>query len=201
MSFRSKGFTIFEMMVSVAIMVVISTIIAGNQSKYTSGASLKNVANDLGLSLRQAQVYGISVKELNPGSETFSTGYGVAFDLTGAPVGDDKSFIFFADRNTPPNGQYDGTWDCPLGGSSECLDKTLLNSGNYISDLCVIEALGENCDDITSLDISFLRPAIEARIFYNGGSTGVRGARIELRSPDGKQNSVTVYTTGQISVQ
>lgn len=186
-------------MVSVAIMVVISTIIASNQSTYTSGASLKNVANDLSLSMRQAQVYGISVKELTPGSNTFTTGYGMSFDLSAAPVGDDKSFIFFADRDV--DGVYSDTWDCPLGGASECLDKTVLTSGNYVSDLCIIDASGENCDGITRLDISFVRPAIEAKIYYNGGSTGVRGARIMLSSPDGKDNSVVIYTTGQISVQ
>jgi prepilin-type N-terminal cleavage/methylation domain-containing protein len=200
MSFPSnRGFTIFEMMISVAIMVIITTVIASNQSSYTSGASLKNVANDLSLSMRQAQVYGISVKEVTPGLEEFTVGYGMAFDLTAAPVGDDKSFIFFADRDV--DGKYDDTWDCPLGGTSECLDKTVLTAGNHISDLCIIDALGENCEGITSLDISFARPAIEAKISYNGGSPGVRGARIELSSLDGKTNSVVVYSTGQISVR
>jgi prepilin-type N-terminal cleavage/methylation domain-containing protein len=199
MSFPSnRGFTIFEMMISVAIMVIITTVIASNQSSYTSGASLKNVANDLSLSMRQAQVYGISVKEVTPGLEEFTVGYGMAFDLAAAPVGDDKSFIFFADRDV--DGVYDNTWECSLS-DTECLDKTVLTAGNHISDLCIIDASGENCDGITSLDISFARPAIEAKISYNGGSTGVRGARIVLSSLDGKTNSVVVYTTGQISVR
>lgn len=197
MSFRSnKGFTMLELMVSVGIMIVISTVIASSQSTYSSGASLKNVANGLSLSLRQAQIYGISVREFTAGPSSFSAGYGVAFNLDAVPTGDDKSFLFFADRN-PLNGQYDGTWNC----DNECLDKTVLQGGNYISDLCVIaQGGGENCD-VSDLDISFLRPAIEARIYYNGGSTGVSGAKIELKSPDGKENTVTIYTTGQISVQ
>lgn len=193
----NQGFTILELMVSVGIMVVISTVIVANQSTYSSGASLKNVANDLGLSLRQAQVYGISVKEFNPGSSIFNTGYGIAFNLSASPVGDDKSFIFFADRDV--DGQYDSTWDCPLGGASECVDKTTIPAGNYIYDICVIEPGGENCD-VTRLEISFIRPAIEAKIYYDG-LTGVRGARIELRSAEGKSNSVVIYTTGQVSIQ
>lgn len=194
----SKGFTIFELIVSVTIMVIISSIIAGSQSQYTSGASLKNVANDLSLSLRQAQVYGISVREITPGSETFTAGYGVAFNLAPEPVGDAESFIFFADRDL--DGVYDDTWDCPISASSECLDETVLSSGNAVIDLCVTVSGTEDCS-IERLDVSFKRPAIEARISWDGGATGATRARIVLGSPAGKEYSVSIYTTGQISVQ
>lgn len=184
-------------MISVIIMIIISTVVAGSQSRYTSGASLKNVANNIGLSIRQAQIYGISVKELTPGSEDFSVGYGLSFNTSF--LGDNKAYIFFADRNG--NGTYSGTWDCPISGSSECLDKTPLTAGNIVSDLCIIDSGGEVCNGIDKLDISFVRPAIEAKIYYNDGVTGVIGAKVILSSPDGRTNSVTVYTTGQVSIQ
>lgn len=185
-----------ELMVSMGIMFLISTMIAGNQSQYTSGASLKNIANDLGLSLRQAQVYGISVKEISPESNEFTAGYGVAFDL----AEDDKSFIFFADRDR--DGAYDDSWSCASGGESECLDKTVLLSGNYISDLCVIDDNENYSCGSDELSIIFLRPAIEARIYEGGGEigSGEIGACVELGAVDGRKYSVEVYTTGQISV-
>lgn len=194
---KRRGFTVIELLVSIAIMVIISTIVASSQSRYTSGASLKNVANDIGLSLRQAQIYGISVKELGAGTEVFTSGYGLAFNIESAPSGDDKGFIFFADENS--DGVYDEGWECPI--NSECLDKTVLTAGNVISDLCIIVGENEDCGNITDLNISFVRPAIEAKIYYNGGMTGVTGARIELTSLNGEENTITVYTTGQISVK
>lgn len=198
-SHKDKGFTLLELIVSIGIMLVISSVIISGQGRYTSGVSLRNVANDLGLSLRQAQIYGVSVKELAPGGGNFNVGYGIAFNTATPPSGDEQSFIFFADRNG--NGIYDGTWDCPLGPTSECLDKTTLTSGNHVSDLCIIASGVETCEDISRLDISFVRPAIEARIYYNGGAMGASGAEVKLGSLDDRENSVTIFSTGQISVQ
>ncbi|MBX4195659.1 hypothetical protein KW796_01730 [Candidatus Parcubacteria bacterium] len=190
-------------MITVGVMLALTSIIGFNQSRYTSGAALKNLANNLGLSLRQAQVYGISVKEYSPGAAGgFSAGYGVEFDISSG--GDNTSYIFFADRS-PLNGRYDGNFTCPIGGASECLDKITMSGGNTVSKLCtIVDASGtESCNGITRLDISFVRPAIEAKISYNGGPAdpSLKGARVELTSIDGKKNSVVVYVTGQISVR
>lgn len=207
MSFRSynRGFTIIELVVSVGIMMALSTIIALNQSRYTSGAELKNIANNLGLSLREAQVYGISVKGVSVGSNNFSNfgvGYGLSFNTSGS--GADSSYIFFSDKSSSGvmNGQYDSGWTCPSGGTSECLDKITMSTGNRISNLCVIDQSDIESCSTGKLDISFTRPAIEAKVYWNGSASGIKGARIELSSADGtKHHSVVVYTTGQISIQ
>lgn len=205
MSYRSSlkgGFTIVELMVSVGLMLVLTTVIAFNQSRYTSGAELKNLANNLGLSLRQAQIYGISVKAFSP-EGGFNAGYGAAFNLSVAPLGDDQAYIFFADKAPTKNSVYDDNFSCPT--NSECLDKVSLGANNRINDLCTIDNLGDDLDcSATRLDITFTRPAIEAKIVVNGdvaGAEAVKGARIELVSPDGKFNSVLIYVTGQISVR
>jgi prepilin-type N-terminal cleavage/methylation domain-containing protein len=197
-NWQTKGFTIFELMVSVTIMVIISTMIAGNQSTYSSGAALKNIANDLALSLRQAQIYGISVREFSPGSNTFNVGYGVSFNTNSVPNGDTGSYVFFADRDK--DGNYDNDSACAALPGTECLDKVVFGSGNYLSDLCTLDLNNNNVCNTGQLDITFVRPAIEARIIMNGTQNN-RGACIEISSKDGKVNSVLVYNTGQVSVR
>jgi len=209
-----------ELMVSLSIMVTISTVVAMNQRQFGAGAALKNIVNNLSLSLRQAQVYGISVKEYSTGfqsaytTSTFNAGYGVHFNINPPTTGDNTSYVFFADRvrivgtaTTSPNGMYGSGISCPAFGTgnppSECLEKIILSMGHTISALCTIRNGTEDCGN-TSLDISFKRPEVEARIIFNGDETGSAGLSVacaEVSSSDGKKNSVVVYTTGQISVR
>lgn len=200
---QKNGFTVVELIVSIGIMLAITSVIVFNQSQYSSSASLQNLANELSLSLRQAQVYGISVKEISPGSNNFNAAYGMTFSSTAST---NNSYIFFADKVTP-NKVYDNSWDCPLGASSECLEKTMITHGNTVSALCVIPSTGGEDCSLGRVDITFLRPATEARIVYFNSAHSLlsfptaKGVRIKLASPQNENRSVVVYTTGQISVQ
>ncbi|MHB1330840.1 MAG: type II secretion system protein, partial [Minisyncoccota bacterium] len=209
---REGGFTVIELIVSIFIMIVITTVITSNQSQYTSQATLKNLANNLSLNLRQAQVYGISVKEVTPNTNQpwtltgFSSGYGVNFNLNS--TGDNNSYILYVDKdpnqnpavNPNANGLYQNGISCPKDSTSECLDRVYLGTGYIISDLCTVISGVENCN-ITVLDISFIRPNIEAKIFSNQIATPRNVGCIELSSVDARTMSVVVYTTGQISVR
>ena len=192
-----------EMMVTISIALVIITVIAYNQSKYTSGASLKNVANEIGLSLRQAQIYGISVRELSAGSGEFSSGYGMVFSTVG---GNNNKYIFFADRGSNDL-FYNGDWSCATGGSNECLSISNIPNNNIIKELCVIQ--NDNSTDCTlgRIDIVYVRPKTDTRFtFFDSSLINVnyinpKGAIIKIKSPNNEVRLVTVYTTGQISVQ
>lgn len=207
-----RGFTIIELIVSIFIMIVITTVITSNQSQYTSQATLKNLANNLSLNLRQAQVYGISVKEITPNANDpysltgFSSGYGVHFNLNS--TGDNTAYILFVDKdpnqnpaiNPNANGLYQNGISCPKDSTSECLSKVLLGTGYIINDLCANISGVFNCS-VTTLDISFIRPNIEAKIYANQVATSRSVGCIELASVDDRRMSVLVYTTGQISVR
>ena len=202
---RKKGFTLVELLVSLSIMLLIITAVILSQSKYTARAALKNVATDISLSLRQAQVYGTSVKEFIPGSSEFNTAYGITFNTTLGPVS--NGYIFFGDRGSR-NGIFDGSWsNCPADGSTECVQKTNFQSNISISDLCIIRSNGADMCSLGRVDITFVRPSTESNIvaFNAGGQTlpmnNVVGARVEIESLTGETYSVVVYTTGQISVQ
>lgn len=200
----NRGFTLVELLVTISIMLVILGTLVFNQSSYSDGAALQNLADTIGLTLRQAQIYGISVKELGTGSNNFSAAYGADFDVTDPAY--KTSYIFFADL-PPYNEIYDSGQSCPLGGSSECIAKTTITQGDSISSICEIPLAGGNNCSMGRVDITFLRPEINAQIVFFDASghqlslTGVKGAEIELVSPSDATRSVTVYTTGQISVK
>lgn len=197
-----RGFTLTELLVSISIVSIILAVLVSSQSTYTDGAALSNLADDISATISQAQAYGIGAKEFSPGSGEFDASFGLTFSLLGS--GSNTAYLSFADRNG--NEIYDGDWSCPTGGASECLERINISRGNYIEELCVVTAGTEVCP-IERADISFARPSTEAQLkfFNNGGNpfnpAGIRGAKIMLRSPGGSSRSVTVYKTGQVSVQ
>lgn len=199
------GFTLAELAVSIAIVSIILTVVVSSQSTYTDLATLTNLADDIGLTISQAQAYGIGVKEFSPGTSEFTASYGLAFNLLAS--GSNIAYIYFADRGVPGDKIYNGDWTCPIGGASECLGKTNISRGNYIDSLCAVIAAAADICSVGRVDISFARPNTEAQLLLLdlGGAAynpaGLIGTRIVLRSPSGSTRSVVVYKTGQISVQ
>lgn len=205
---RKFGFTMIELMVTVSIFVVVSTITLANYPKFSSNITLDNLAHAMAISIREAQVFGLSVKEF--GSSVFP-GYGVSFNQAY-----DKSFILFADSNgdkeysrpSSPNG------DACVG---DCLEKFSIADNNEIYTLCgdlkadgvvvnTIEDLNtpnSNCG-LTSLDVSFTRPDPDASLIGTSVVWGKRNysdAEVVVVSPKGSFQIVTVWSTGQISVE
>jgi type II secretory pathway pseudopilin PulG len=199
-----KGFTLVELIVTISIGIAILTTVMLNQTYYTDGAALKNLADEIATSISQAQIYGLGVKELTSGSGDFTASYGVEFNITN--TGANNEYIFFADRGAK-NGYYESGWSCSTGGASECLEKALVKNNDIITTLCEIPSSGpENCG-IGRVAITFTRPDPEARITYfdlAGVLTSFaspKGVRIKVQSPRGATQSIIVYTTGQVSVQ
>lgn len=198
-----SGFTLIELLVTITIATVILTVVLMNQSTYTDTAALSNLADEVGLTISQAQAYGIGVKEFSPGTSNFSASYGLTFSLLS--TGSNTEYLSFADRDA--DHIYGGAWSCPVGGVSECVSKSTISRGNYIESLCVVRTIGADLCDVGRVDMVFARPSTEAQIvfFNNSGQqyspANIKGAKIMFRSPKGASRSVIVYGTGQISVQ
>jgi hypothetical protein len=191
------GFTLVELVVVTGILILISTLILVNNNRFGGAILLENLAYDIALSVREAQVYGISVRQYATGN--FDIGYGMHFG-TDNPT----SYVLFADA-VVENGLYDG---CPIASSCELVESTDIERGYFIADLCAIAggAQGEVCG-LDALDIFFKRPEPDAFISANGvsgvanpGALNERG-RIVLESPRGDQMSVYVELSGQIATQ
>lgn len=186
---KNKGFSLVELVVSVAIFTIITSVILVRHSNFSSKLLLENLAYDIALSIRKAQVFGLSVREFTGGSGEFDIGYGVHFELS-----DNTSYIFFADRDK----------DKAYGGSTEIVEMFTLMRGNTISEFCGTLSNGnEKCSGlgITHLDIIFERPNPEAIIKSNISGDTYDSARITVSSPSGTTWSVNTVMTGQISIQ
>ena len=191
----NKGFTLVELLVTITIFVILTGVVLFNQSKFNSSILLTNLAYDTALTVRQAQTYGINIKEFNVnGTGNFFVPYGVHFDIS-AP----KSFILFADLDK--KGYYDfstSTCDAPSG----CVNRYNISRGNYISDLCTSDMI---CG-FKKMDIVFIRPNPDAHISVSAdGSTATRvpdqvSAIIKLKGSDGSVRKVSVRNNGLIEI-
>jgi len=193
----SRAFTLIELLVVTGIIVIISTIILANNNRFGGVVLLENLAYDVALSIRQAQVYGISVARFQ--SNTFSAGYGVHFDLSSP-----DTYVLFADAI-----QANGLYDCPQPGTNNCelVETTTLSTGYNIYNLCETPSSGVETCGISKIDVVFKRPEPDAWIsasgvscINNNGTCG-ESARVLLQSPHGDHMSVVIYANGQISVQ
>jgi prepilin-type N-terminal cleavage/methylation domain-containing protein len=191
-AFRRAGFTLIELLVVVAIIIVITGVILANTNKFGGQTLLQNLSYDIALSLREAQVYGLSVRSNNG---NFKSGYGMHFDIN-TPT----TYNLFAD--VAQNGVYQAGED--VAPSPYAIGQNFK--------LCDTTGGTEFCSGITKLDILFIRPEPDACISYNsavfvtGGSSYactsiIQSARIVVTSPRGGFMNVIIYANGQISVQ
>lgn len=188
-----------------AVIALISGLLLVSNSTFGGKVLLENLAYDIALSVRQAQVYGISVQRF--GTNTYSAAYGVHFDTTSS-----RSYATFADA-VSANGLY----DCPTPGSNltcELVQSTTIDRGFRISKICVpAGASSASCTSVNPVDVVFKRPEPDACISVGGiaGITTINGStqcissneslRVVLLSPRGDITSVVIEKNGQISVQ
>jgi prepilin-type N-terminal cleavage/methylation domain-containing protein len=189
-----RGFTLIELLVVCAIIIIISAIILFNNNRFGGVVILENLAYDVALSVRQAQVYGIAVQRFGTGSADFTTGYGMHF-AANSPT----TYILFADADQ--TGLYDPN-------QNEVVQSTALPQGYAITNLCTTPATSQTpvCG-LTSVDVLFKHPEPDAFISANGVSaiqfpaSIQQEAQITLTSPRGDKSTINIYAAGQISVQ
>jgi prepilin-type N-terminal cleavage/methylation domain-containing protein len=198
----SKGFTLVELIVVSAIILLITTFILFQQSKFNSSTLLRSLSYSMALSVRQAQVYGTSLRGLTSGGvTTFGSGYGIQFPAVGAVP---YQYYLFADSQ---NGDGQRAAD----GSEDAIPPSpfSLNKGYSISRLCV--RVGQAAPDCTptTLTVFFRRPNPEACIATNAapaacgvGATPVyNSAYVEIKSSgNGDTRGIKVVDTGQIAI-
>ena len=192
----TSGFTLVELMVCVAIMMILSSVIIFNHKEFNDNLEITNLSYQVGLALRQAQVYGVSTRDFKGGAtqaDRFNTPYGVHFDMT-KPA----EYIFFANTNKTgnpltPTGKY-------TSGNDVILETVTIGRGNKISEICKKISTVTTCG-LTIADITFTRPEPEPIFSVNGVlGTTISTVAICLTSPGGRYKKITVYNTGQISI-
>lgn len=185
-----------ELLAVTAIIVVVSGVVLANNSQFGGVVILENLAYDVALSIRQAQVYGISVARF--GQDTFSAGYGISFNMS-SPT----TYALYAD--VYPSAEGDGIFQPDQG---ELVQLSTFNQGYTIADICTTTSSGvETCGSSSRLDVLFKRPEPDAWLSAGGDSCTLStsvcksSATIKIASPRGDVMSVIVDANGQISVR
>jgi hypothetical protein len=174
-------------------------VVLANYGAFSSATQLSNLAYDVALSMRKAQAYGISVRQV-AGSADFAYGLYIPTTASGSTV-----YILFADLNN--NSRYDGNDACTSG--SECLERYVLTRGISIAEACVSGpvSLCSSGGTITSFTTLFKRPDPDARFIIqtinsvydlNTSSNGEIYFRVE--DPQRSSRVIRVLQSGQISV-
>lgn len=181
-----QGFSLIELMVTIAIVTLITGVVMVKYSSFNSVVLLKSQAYELGLDIRTAQVYGVNAKGA---ATSFRGAYGMYFE-TANP----NQYILFKDANN--NQRYDG--------GEEVGDTYVIDSRFSITGICSTPG---DCSagagvDVSQASIAFQRPDFDAYILTNIG-VGVEQISITIASLSDSAFSreVVVYASGQISVQ
>ena len=183
-------------------MVIIMLVVMFNYRTFSDNLALSSAGQEIAIELRQAQIYGLSVKEGAVGGNIFSYGYGIYVEKS-----DPLNYILFVDKNN--DNKYDTSSVCP--GGTECVEKVPIRNGVKISDICWAPFGGgfvcPSAANVQSMDVLFLRPNpdVGIRFLVNVPPVTLLGTyqtgRIVLTSPLGKTMTVSIQNTGQISVQ
>ncbi|MBP9771850.1 MAG: type II secretion system protein [Candidatus Pacebacteria bacterium] len=170
------GFTLIEMVVTVAIFAIISTIVIVRNASFDNEVLLNNLAYDIALSVRQAQQFGVNVR-VSEGQ--FDASYGIRFE------DESDTYMMFTDLDE------DNAYDAP----GELIETFTLGRGATIQTICDIEA--EDCS-LSTMDIVFRRPEPDAII--NNGL--ISRAQIELVSARQQgRRYIVIESTGQIAIE
>jgi len=173
-------------MVVVTIATIILTSLVIQQSKWNDNLAVNTQSYEMALMIRQAQIYGLGVREYTTGSgDRFNIAYGVYADKS--TTNNAKQYIFFADANM--NGSYD---------SGEAIETKIFNRGVTIDRVC--GNTSENCSSPNAVSITFYRPDPKANMVFNPPTGFGPPAAIYLKSKNNKQYKISVQANGQVSV-
>ncbi|MFM2414328.1 MAG: hypothetical protein RI911_21, partial [Candidatus Parcubacteria bacterium] len=157
---HNRGFTLIELLLVMGILALMMGVVVSNHSRFGGKVLLRTLAYDTALTIRQAQTFGISVRQSTGGSAgtEFTPGYGININ-TGSVNGTTTSFRMYADTFSD-GGVY-------TAASDTTLQTFNISRGYVISDLCVTTVAAPStyvCNTATRMDILFRRPEPDAEI-------------------------------------
>lgn len=211
---KNSGMTLIELIVVLAILVIVASITITSYLNFKSSVSIKNLADDIALSVRKAQTSAMSSLSSN---SSFSYGYGIHFstnnNTTRPQDGSNRSFVIFYDLSNYgiyDTGSYSET-SCGKDSVYECKEIFKITSGDEITGIYINGNLQTPVNGgSNSLDIVFKRPNPEARFCYKASgnnctmSSDISSVGIEISSPQKGSEPrlvklITIWNTGQIS--
>ncbi len=185
----TQGFGLIELMVSVGIMILVTSIIMSRQDSFNGATLLRSQAYELALSIREIQLLAVSAS--NRIDANFRNVYGLYFNKSAS----DSSYQIFRDDESNKNYFYD---NLEAFGQQGSLDKRFQIDGIYQIESGLRTSIGE-------VAITFERPNFDARFYTSGGvavPSGVSAIEIDIKVRGKTEiRTVEITRTGQISVK
>jgi len=184
-SVKLKAFTLIELMISVSIFVIMTTLLLANYPNSLVRTNLFNLSNNTVLLLREAQVKGSSISTQN---DTI-TGYGIYFK-------NPDKIIYYSDAGSV-NAKGDRIYSTSSFPPDITISTVNISAGYSISRLCTTDP----CDNLTELTINFTRPVMNAEISPGNVVSSSDNACIEFKTSKNASmiRSIQVSKFGRIT--
>jgi len=192
----SRGFGLVELMVSISIMTLVTTVILVKNRSFNNALLLRNQAYEIAFSLRQAQLLAVSgTREVGATSNQ----YGIHFDVSASPANGRYRLFRDGGSGNPNPGWYSASDDSPIGTLG------MLDSRYIIQD--IVDSGDNSLGD--ELSITFVRPNFDALFRTSPGAGGVETGPVYLKVTPKDTSGysvlpsrlVEITSTGQISVK
>lgn len=197
----SAGFGLVELLVSISIMVLVTTVVLANHGSFTGNSLLRTQAYDMALRMREAQQSAISSQGA---ASDFSALYGIRWSNTAQNRYDIFTIPFFEDQAGVDLNPALVT----VSGAPGLLD-------DRFSILCVQRVTGGapgGCGGGNGTFIVFKRPNFDALFYDRNGNRltavesviftiGRAGETYNSAEVGTTQRAITITRSGQITVQ
>ena len=194
------------MMVVIAIVTTMTGVLIGNLPNFRDRTTLQLVAQDVAVTIRQAQVFGIGTKiEYDAGGGAVFRGHGMYFCDPAIELCR-KNFLLFSDDDNDEtfseidvfNDSATADWNSACDDATgECRDIYSI-TGNI--EICALKVNGT--EEASGVGIAFDRIYSDAFIKEGSNTGNESNAKIYLHSKkDLKERVVTIYNTGGITVE
>lgn len=199
-----RGFSLVELMISIAIFGLLTTVIVANYPETEMRVKLAEINQNISLAYREAQIRGSAIDSQN----SAVGGYGVHVEASAM----NRVILFndFIDGAVPsPNGIPIGDGIYQNTAPTDETNTILMIPNKFsISKLCVMGNGSYSCGAssvpaISSLTVAFIRPNPMPVVYINNSrSTSYSGACVELQSigapKAGHIRSIQIFNSGMI---
>jgi prepilin-type N-terminal cleavage/methylation domain-containing protein len=212
----TRGFTLLEMTVVAGIFGILTAIVVFKYGDFTSNLLVSNMAYEIALTTRQAQVFGVGVRGFETGNndDRFQSPYGVYFNLndgSSAQPMQSRNFTLFIDRDNDlfcDDGVLNGAGftPCTCTPGDECIDQFSMQRNIRLTEIQVGD--GNQCliqsQQTSEVAVTFKRPSPEARIRKQDTreNTEFPFVQLKVEAPGSSiaPSYVLIRNNGQISV-